>query len=116
MSKLVIAEKPAVAKALLPVVGAGNRKNGYFEGGGYIVSWCIGHLVHLKFPDDYGGAWAEKPWTFSMLPMIPEQWQFIVKPDCVQQYQVLRTLMNRPDVNEIICATDADREGECIFR
>ena len=116
MAILIVSEKPAVAKALLPVVGADNRKNGYFEGGGYIVSWCIGHLVHLKFPDDYGGAWAEKPWTFAMLPMIPEQWQFIVKQDCVQQYQVLRTLMNRPDVDEIICATDADREGECIFR
>ena len=116
MAILIVSEKPAVAKALLPVVGADNRKNGYFEGGGYIVSWCIGHLVHLKYPDNYGGAWAEKPWTFAMLPMIPEQWQFIVNQDCVQQFQVLRTLMNRPDVDEIICATDADREGECIFR
>ena len=73
--KLIIAEKPSVARGIAPVVGANSRKNGYTEGNGYIVSWCFGHLVGLKYPNDYCEKWAEK-WSFSQLPMIPDKWEF----------------------------------------
>ena len=114
--KLVIAEKPSVAKGIYPVIGATTKKNGYYEGNGYMVSWCFGHLVHLKYPDDYCEEWAAKPWTFSMLPMLPEKWQFSLGKDCKAQFLLLKKLMQDSSVDEIICATDADREGECIFR
>lgn len=113
--KLVIAEKPSVAKAIAPVLGAVTKKNGYTEGGGYIVSWCFGHLVGLKFPNDYGEKWAGK-WSFEQLPMIPDDWLFKINKDCDEQFGILKKLMNDKNVDEIICATDADREGECIFR
>ncbi|MDE5771332.1 MAG: DNA topoisomerase 3 [Ruminococcus sp.] len=113
--KLVIAEKPSVAKAICPVLGTTTKKNGYMEGNGYIVSWCFGHLVGLYMPNDYGEQWSGK-WSFEQLPMLPEQWKFKIKSDCAAQFKVLKTLMNDSNVTEIICATDADREGECIFR
>ena len=116
MAKLVIAEKPSVAKGIYPVIGATTKRNGYFEGNGYLVSWCFGHLVRMKMPDEYGETWAARPWTFSMLPMIPERWAFQVGKDCKEQFQLLKKLMEDSSVDEIICATDADREGECIFR
>ena len=112
---LIIGEKPSVGKAISSVVGANNTQKGYIEGNGYIVSWCVGHLVGLKFPNDYGNGWDQK-WSFSQLPMIPEKWQFAVTDKTKGQYNLLKSLMNRSDVSEIICATDADREGECIFR
>ena len=114
--KLIIAEKPSVAKGIAPVVGATMTKNSYIEGNGYIVSWCFGHLVALQMPNDYCEAWAEKPWNFSQLPMFPENWKFKVKPDAQEQFNTLKNLMNDNKIDEIICATDADREGECIFR
>ncbi len=114
--KLVIAEKPSVARGIFPVLGATTKKNGYMEGNGYYVSWCFGHLVQPYLPNDYGGRWAEKPWAFDMLPMLPETWKFKIDKDCETQYAVLKKLMNDSGVTEIICATDADREGECIFR
>lgn len=115
MSRLVIAEKPSVGRAVSAVVGADKTQKGYIEGGGYIVSWCVGHLVGLKYPNDYGNGWEER-WSFSQLPMIPEKWQFTVTDSTRAQYNLLKSLMFRDDVTEIICATDADREGECIFR
>lgn len=115
MSRLVIAEKPSVGRAVSAVVGADKAQKGYIEGGGYIVSWCIGHLVGLKYPNDYGNGWEER-WSFSQLPMLPEKWQFTVAENTKAQYNLLKKLMSRDDVTEIICATDADREGECIFR
>lgn len=115
MSRLVIAEKPSVGRAVSAVVGADKTQKGYIEGGGYIVSWCVGHLVGLKYPNDYGNGWEER-WSFSQLPMIPENWQFTVTDSTKAQYNLLKSLMFRDDVTEIICATDADREGECIFR
>lgn len=115
MSRLVIAEKPSVAKAISPVLGATATKQGYIEGGGYIVSWCFGHLVGLALPDGYGEKWSGK-WSFDQLPMIPDKWQFRISEGAAKQYAVLKSLMNSGDVTEIICATDADREGECIFR
>ena len=113
--KLIIAEKPSVAKAICPVVGANSKKNGYIEGNGYIVSWCYGHLVELYYPNDYGEHWSGI-WSFSQLPMIPEQWKFKVSDSCKEQFNILKKLLNDSKVNEVICATDADREGECIFR
>ena len=113
--KLIICEKPSVSRAVAPVVGATEKKNGYTEGNGYLVSWCFGHLVGLKFPDDYCEKWAEK-WSFSQLPMIPDTWKFRISENSKGQYDVLKNLMNDNRVDEIICATDADREGECIFR
>ena len=115
MSILIIGEKPSVSRAISAVVGASSAHKGYTEGNGYIVSWCVGHLVGLKFPNDYGNGWDQK-WSFSQLPMIPEKWQFQVTDSTKAQYNLLKSLMNRDDISEIICATDADREGECIFR
>ncbi|MCM1530407.1 MAG: DNA topoisomerase III, partial [Alistipes sp.] len=97
------------------VVGANTTKKGYTEGNGYIVSWCVSHLVSLKYPNDYGNGWEHK-WSFSQLPMIPDKWLFKVTESTKSQYNILKDLMNRNDVSEIICATDADREGENIFR
>lgn len=115
MSILIIAEKPSVARSLCTVIGAKTTKKGYIEGNGYIVSWCVGHLVGLKYPDDYLNGWHEK-WSFSQLPMIPKNWLFKVTESTKEQYEILKNLVKRDDVTEIICATDADREGECIFR
>ena len=113
--KLVIGEKPSVARALSAVLGANNKGNGYTEGNGCIVSWCFGHLVGLRFPNEYNEKWAAR-WSFSQLPMIPDKWQFKTSDSGKAQFDVLRDLMNDSRVDEIICATDADREGECIFR
>ena len=115
MSILILAEKPSVGRAISSVVGANKTNKGYIEGNGYIVSWCVGHLVGLKYPNDYGNGWENK-WSFSQLPMIPDKWLFKVTESTKSQYNILKDLMNRNDVSEIICATDADREGENIFR
>ena len=115
MSILIVGEKPSVSRAISAVVGASSAHKGYTEGNGYIVSWCVGHLVGLKFPNDYGNGWKQK-WSFSQLPMIPDSWLFHVTDSTKAQYDLLKNLMNKDEVTEIICATDADREGECIFR
>ena len=112
--QLVIAEKPSVAQAVARVIGADERKDGYMEGNGYIVSWCIGHLVELAQPDAYSDAW--KKWNYESLPMIPEEWQTEVKSDTAAQYKVLKGLMHDARVDSVVCATDAGREGELIFR
>ena len=109
---LIIGEKPNVSRAISAVVGASSAHKGY---NGYVVSWCVGHLVGLKFPNEYGNGWDQR-WSFSQLPMLPEKWQFRVTDSTKAQYNLLKSLMNRDDISEIICATDADREGECIFR
>lgn len=113
--RLIVAEKPAVARAICPAVGARKKQEGYFEGGGWLVSWCYGHLAEMPYPDQIKPEWAGK-WDLSQLPMIPEEWQLRVRDDAREQFGVLKKLMTSPDVDEIICATDADREGECIFR
>ena len=112
---LIIAEKPSVGRAISSVVGANKTNKGYIEGNGYIVTWCVGHLVGLKYPNDYSCGWEQK-WSFSQLPMIPDAWQFKVTESTKEQFGIIKVLMGRDDVSEIICATDADREGECIFR
>ena len=115
MSILIVGEKPSVSRAISAVVGASSAHKGYTEGNGYIVSWCVGHLVGLKYPNNYGNGWDQR-WSFSQLPMIPDKWQFQVTDSTKAQYNLLKSLMNRDDISEIICAIDADREGECIFR
>lgn len=112
--KLVIAEKPSVARSISEVLGASNKKNGYLEGNGYLVSWCIGHLVELASADTYKEEW--KKWDYQTLPIIPKQWQHNVKSQTKAQYQVLKQLLHNSEVTEVICATDAGREGELIFR
>ena len=115
MSILIVGEKPSVSRAISAVVGASSAHKGYTEGNGYIVSWGVGHLVGGKGPNDYGNGWEQK-WSFSQLPMIPDSWLFHVTDSTKAQYDLLKNLMNKDEVTEIICATDADREGECIFR
>ena len=86
--KLVISEKPSVAQTISSVIGANKRKDGYMEGNGYIVSWCIGHLVEPAQPDAYSDAW--KKWNYESLPMIPKDWQYEVKEETAAQYKVYR--------------------------
>lgn len=115
MSILIVGEKPAVARAITAVVGADTKSEGYYEGNGYTVSWCVGHLAGLITPDEYSGEWASK-WSFEQLPMIPEHFMLKAADNTKAQFNVLKKLMNSDKTTEIICATDADREGECIFR
>ena len=114
MSKLVICEKPSVAQSIGKVLGASKRCDGYLEGGGYIVSWCVGHLVELAQPEAYGETYAK--WRLEDLPILPEKWRYQVSSSTKKQFQVLKGLMGREDVASIVEATDAGREGELIFR
>ena len=116
MSKrpLIIAEKPSVAKSLANVIGAYQEKNGYLEGRDCIVSWCLGHLAEYAFPESYDEKYSE--WNFEDLPIIPETWRLSVAKDKKQQYIVLKELMSRSDIDYVINACDAGREGELIFR
>ena len=112
--QLVVTEKPSVAQAISHVIGAKERKDGYMEGNGFLVSWCVGHLVELAQPEMYSEAW--KKWSYESLPMIPEQWQHEVKKETATQYKILKNLMHDTRVESVVCATDAGREGELIFR
>ncbi|MBQ8187073.1 MAG: DNA topoisomerase III, partial [Clostridia bacterium] len=114
LSKLVIAEKPSVGMALANVIGAKKRHEGYMEGGGYIVSWCFGHLAELASADTYDERYAK--WRYDDLPIVPQKWEYFIKADKSGQFELLRELMHRNDVTEIINACDAGREGELIFR
>ena len=111
---LVIAEKPSVAQSIAKVLGATSRKDGYMEGGNYIVSWCFGHLVELADASSYDERYAK--WRYDDLPIVPESWMFEVTKDKAQQFKVLSSLMTDKRVTELVCATDAGREGELIFR
>ena len=112
--RLVIAEKPSVAQAIAHVLGATARKDGYMEGGGYLVSWCVGHLVGLAPADAYDARYSK--WAYEDLPIVPECWQYAADPDKKKQLAVLKELMHRTDVSEVVNACDAGREGELIFR
>ncbi len=112
--QLVVCEKPSVAATLAKALGASDHKNGYIEGDNIIVSWCIGHLVELASADVYDERY--KKWSIEDLPIIPQEWQFIVSAGKNEQFGVLRSLMNDSRVTEVVNACDAGREGELIFR
>ena len=112
--QLVIAEKPSVARSIAGVIGAKQKQDGYMEGNGYLVSWCIGHLVSLADAGAYNERF--KKWSYDDLPILPQQWQYIIPAEKKKQFEILRFLMERPDVESLVCATDAGREGELIFR
>lgn len=112
--KLVVAEKPSVAKEIASVLGATKRESGFYTGNGYYVSWCVGHLIQSAMPEDYNPEL--KKWSMDTLPFIPERWQTVVSATTKNQYDVLDKLIKSSDVEELICATDAGREGELIFR
>ena len=112
--QLVIAEKPSVARSIATVIGADEKQNGYWQGGGYLVSWCIGHLVSFAEADQYDEKYCK--WRYDDLPILPQPWQFIVPDEKKQQFEIVRALLNRPDVDSVTAATDAGREGELIFR
>ena len=112
--KLVIAEKPSVALSLAKVLGATKKHDGYLAGGGYLVSWCFGHLLKLAEPEQYDESL--KKWTYETLPVIPDVWKYSVSADKKKQLAVICTLMKDSSVDSVVCATDAGREGELIFR
>ena len=112
--KLVIAEKPSVGAAIAAVIGATEKRNGYYEGGGYLVSWCIGHLISLADAATYDEQYQK--WKYDDLPIVPQEWKYVVAGGKEQQFSILKDLMHRADVFEIVNACDAGREGELIFR
>ena len=112
--KLVIAEKPSVGVALAKVIGANQRRDGYFEGNGYIVSWCVGHLVRMANPDKYDEKYAK--WKIEDLPIFPEEYLYELNPKTKKQFALLKKLMQDKKVDTVINACDAGREGESIFR
>ncbi len=112
--RLVITEKPSVAKSISAVLGAKERRDGYLEGNGYLISWCFGHLAELASADVYDEAYGK--WSREQLPIIPDSWQYSVGRDKKKQLDLLSDLMHREDVTEVINACDAGREGELIFR
>ena len=112
--RLVIAEKPSVAASIAAALGVKEKKDGYIEGGGYLISWCVGHLVELAEAAAYGEQY--KKWSYESLPILPEEWQYTVAADKGKQFKTLKELMHRADVSEVVNACDAGREGELIFR
>ena len=112
--QLVVSEKPSVGAAYAKVLGATNRQDGYWEGNGYLVSWCVGHLVELAPPNVYDAKYVK--WSIADLPILPQKWQYLVSASTKKQFDILQKLMHCPDVDSVICATDSGREGELIFR
>ena len=114
MRTLVISEKPSVAISISKVLGATKKKDGYYEGNGYIVSWCIGHLIQMANPDSYDEKYAK--WNIKDLPIIPKEYKYETAKSTKKQFNILKKLMNDKDVEFVINACDAGREGESIFR
>ena len=112
--KLIITEKPSVAKSIASALGVTSRANGYFEGGGWLISWCIGHLVGLADAAAYDDRY--KKWRYEDLPILPDPFRYVVSEEKAAQFHILRSLMERSDVTELVNACDAGREGELIFR
>ncbi|MBB2181756.1 DNA topoisomerase 3 [Lachnospiraceae bacterium MD1] len=112
--KLVIAEKPSVAQSIAKVIGAEKREDGYLEGNGYLVSWCVGHLVELASPESYDERYEK--WRYEDLPILPKDWNYQIADATRKQFGILKKLMERDDVTGLVEATDAGREGELIFR
>ena len=111
---LIIAEKPSVAATIAAALGAKEKKDGYIAGNGCLVSWCVGHLVQLAEAAAYGEQY--KKWSYDSLPILPQEWQYAVASDKGKQFKILKDLMHRADVSEVVNACDAGREGELIFR
>lgn len=112
--KLVIAEKPSVAISIAKVIGANKKKDGYYEGNGYRVSWCVGHLIQMANPNAYDEKYAK--WNMADLPIIPSDYKYEVAKATKKQFNILKKLMNNKEIDMIINACDAGREGESIFR
>lgn len=112
--QLVISEKPSVAQAIAKVLGANKRQDGYLEGNGYLVSWCVGHLVELAMPESYDEKYSR--WRYDDLPILPDKWKYQVSSATRKQFGILKNLMKREDVTELVNACDSGREGELIFR
>ena len=112
--KLIITEKPSVAKNIASALGVTSRSDGYFEGGSWLISWCIGHLVGLADAAAYDDRY--KKWRYEDLPILPDPFRYVVSEEKADQFHILRSLMERPDVTELVNACDAGREGELIFR
>ena len=114
MSVVVVAEKPSVARDLARVLGATGRSDGALVGNGYVVTWAIGHLVGLEEPEGIDARW--RRWSFDTLPMFPTQWPLRIFDTTRAQFELVRRALTAPDVTGVVCATDAGREGELIFR
>ncbi|HEU4280319.1 TPA: DNA topoisomerase 3 [Streptococcus pneumoniae] len=112
--KLVIAEKPSVAISIAKVIGANKKKDGYYEGNEYKVSWCVGHLIQMANPDSYDEKYAK--WNMADLPIIPREYKYEVAKATKKQFNILKKLMNDKEIDMVINACDAGREGEAIFR
>src|SRR4029077_13924891 len=113
-SVAVLAEKPSVARDIARVLGAGAKGDGYLHGNGYVVTWAIGHLAALAQPHEINPQW--KQWRRDLLPMLPKQWPLITYEKTRDQFDVVRRILNSPRIAWVVCATDAGREGELIFR
>ena len=110
----VLAEKPSVARDIARVLGADKRGDGYLQGNGYVVTWAIGHLVSLAEPHQMNPQW--KQWRLESLPILPDQWPLVVYERSKEQFEVVQKILLSPRVSRVVCATDAGREGELIFR
>ena len=110
----IVAEKPSVARDIAQVVGARTKGDGFLHGGGYVVTWAIGHLVQLAQPNEIKPEW--KSWRRDTLPMLPREWPLVVGDKTRDQYEVVRKILSSPKIGGVVCATDAGREGELIFR
>src|ERR1035441_4720494 len=113
-SVAVLAEKPSVARDIARVLGAGTKGNGYLHGNGYVVTWAIGHLAALAQPHEINPQWRQ--WRRHLLPMLPEQWPLVVYEKTKDQFEIVKQILNSPKISRVVCATDAGREGELIFR
>jgi DNA topoisomerase III len=114
MTTAVLAEKPAVARDIARVLGAGQKGDGFLHGNGYVVTWAIGHLVALAQPHEINPEW--RKWRRDHLPILPREWPLVVSEETKEQFEVVRRILNDPQVERVVCATDAGREGELIFR
>ncbi|HSP80162.1 MAG TPA: toprim domain-containing protein, partial [Myxococcaceae bacterium] len=110
----VVAEKPAMARDIARALGAREQGEGYYRGNGYVVTWAIGHLVGLAQPHEMRPEW--KRWQRGQLPMLPGEWPLVVEERTAAQFRVVRRVLSAPEVEAVVCATDAGREGELIFR
>ena len=115
MSTVIVAEKPSVARDIAAVLGVRAKGDGFLHGNGYQITWALGHLVHFAEPDDYDGGWAGR-WSMAQLPMIPERWKLRTDKHTAKQFKAVKALLTSPETERVVCATDAGREGELIFR